>query len=167
MANKQEVNDLENHVEPSLYAAYFDIDIDQALFHIFVLGITYLITLPVGIERSRTPHGIGLRTLTLVSVTCCAYTLIGQAMFESEEAVSKFFYGILTGVGFIGGGAVFKSKNGVHGAASAGAVWASASIGVAVGLAMLEIAIVVSLLTSGTLYVMRRPNKDSDFREQT
>lgn len=146
----------------SPYAVYFDIDADQALFHVVVLSIAYLITLPIGFERSRVPSGLGLRTIGLVSITCCAFVLMGVGFFSEQDAQSRLFYGILTGIGFIGGGALFKSSEGVRGTASAASVWSAAAIGMSVGLALLEIAIVLSIVTTVTLVAFSRPYHDSD-----
>ncbi|BCD97227.1 MgtC/SapB family protein [Marinagarivorans cellulosilyticus] len=144
------------------YQHYFNIDIDQAMFHVMALFIAYIIALPIGIERSRIHSGLGLRTVSIVAMACCAFVLIALNTFTEQSAQAKFFYGILTGIGFIGGGALFKSADGVYGTASAASVWASSAIGVSVALAMVEIALVLSAATTLTLVACSRPNKDSD-----
>ena len=150
------------HATAGHYQHYFDVDLEQAIFHVAVLLIAYIIALPIGIERSRFNHGLGLRTVSIVAISCCAYVLIALNTFSEEGAQAKLYYGILTGIGFIGGGALFKSSNGVYGTASAASVWASAAIGVSVALALIEIALVLSAATTLTLYVGSRPATDSD-----
>ncbi|HEY7773224.1 MAG TPA: MgtC/SapB family protein [Marinagarivorans sp.] len=157
--------EVQAHATVGHYQHYFDIDLEQAIFHVVVLLIAYGIALPIGIERSRFTHGLGLRTVSIVAVSCCAYVLIALNTFTEEAAQAKLYYGILTGIGFIGGGALFKSSNGVYGTASAASVWASAAIGVSVALALIEIAVVLSAATTLTLYVGSRPAKDSDQHE--
>ena len=148
----------------SQYQHYFNVDLEQAIFHVMVLSLAYIIALPIGIERSRIHSGLGLRTVSIVAMACCAFVLIALNTFTEQNAQAKFFYGILTGIGFIGGGALFKSSDGVYGTASAASVWASSAIGVSVALAMVEIALALSAATTLTLVACSRPNKDSDHK---
>ncbi len=146
----------------SPYDSYIHLDLEQAVFHVVILFLAYIITLPIGLERSRFKKGPGLRTLSIVSMACCAYVLVAFSVFSEAHAQSKLLYGVITGVGFIGGGALFKSDDGVYGTASAASLWVACAIGISVGLAMLEIAIVLSLTTTGTLIFGSRPRNDSD-----
>lgn len=59
--------------------------------------------------------------------------------------------GIITGIGFIGGGAILKSKDGVSGLATATSIWATGAIGIAVAWGRYEIAIILCLMTFITL----------------
>ena len=62
----------------------------------------------------------------------------------------------VTGIGFIGGGAILKHGSEVHGTATAAALWATGAIGIAVGLANYDVAVVICLFTILTLYVLSR-----------
>lgn len=144
------------------YDAFFQFDLSQAVFHIAVMSLAYLIALPIGIERSRVGLGMGVRTLSIVSISCCALVLISLSVFDDQNAQAKFIYGILTGIGFIGGGALFKSEDGVYGTASAASVWSSAAVGISTALALVEIALVLSITTTITLFFFAHPKNDSD-----
>lgn len=69
------------------------------------------------------------------------------------------FQGIITGIGFIGGGAIFKGKDHVTGMASAASLWNTGAIGIAVAFNQFEIAIALSLLNFVTLYLIGRLKK--------
>lgn len=143
--------------------SYYSIDLGQMLFYFSVLAINYMITLPLALERTwRAPGRLGFRTISLVSLSCCAFVLMALAVFSDENAQSKFFYGVLTGIGFIGGGALFRSDKGVYGTASAASVWAAAGVGIASGLGCIEIALVLSILVTITLHFFSIADKDSD-----
>ncbi len=70
--------------------------------------------------------------------------------------MARIVEGVITGIGFIGGGAILKGGGEVHGTATAASLWATGAIGVAVGLANYDIAAVVCLFTILTLYVLSR-----------
>ena len=143
--------------------SYYTIDVVKMLFNFSVCVINYVITLPLALERTwRSPGHLGFRTISLVSLSCCAFVLMALTVFSDENAQSKFFYGILTGIGFIGGGALFRSDKGVFGTASAASVWAAAGIGIASGLGCIEIALVLSILVTVTLHFFSMADKDSD-----
>ena len=72
------------------------------------------------------------------------------------------FQGIITGIGFIGGGAIFKGKDHVTGMASAASLWNTGAIGIAVAFNRFEIAIALSLLNIVTLYLVGQLQKSVD-----
>ena len=100
-------------------AAIASIDWREALDHLVPLGIAYLLALPTAWNRERAERSAGLRTFPLVSIGACAYMLTGMAVFENEEAHARVMYGIVAGIGFIGGGAILKRDTTVTGTATA------------------------------------------------
>lgn len=96
------------------------------------LAAAYELALPVGLERESHSRSTGLRTFPLVAVASCAYMLLGSNVLESSDAEARVFVGIIIGMGFIGGGAILKSRNRTSGAATAASLWATGAIGVAV-----------------------------------
>lgn len=80
-------------------------DIIDNLIH---LGMAYLLALPMAYDREHSHNGAGLRTFPLVAVASCGYALIAMSVLEGAEAQSKMLQGIITGIGFIGGGAILK-----------------------------------------------------------
>ena len=133
-----------------------DIDWHQVAFHAVHLLVAYVIALPVAWDREREAMSAGLRTFPLVSVAACGYMTVGIQVLDSTDAESRVIYGIITGIGFIGGGAILKDKGGVTGTSTAASIWGTGAIGVAVAFDRLEIALVLSVLTFLTLrYVTR------------
>ena len=84
----------------------------------------------------------------------CAYMLTGIQLLDSTEAEGRVVYGILTGIGLIGGGAGLKDGANVAGTATAAAIWNTGAIGLAVAYDRYEIALVLSLFNYFTLRFM-------------
>jgi putative Mg2+ transporter-C (MgtC) family protein len=85
--------------------------------------------------------------------------LVGLSVISSTDGEARVIQGIITGIGFIGGGAIFKGKNHVTGMASAASLWNTGAIGIAVAFNRFEIAIALSLLNVVTLYLVGRLQK--------
>lgn len=117
------------------------------------LIITFVLTLPIAWEREETTRIMGLRTFPLVAIASCSYIIIAIAVIGANaDAQSRIIQGLMTGIGFIGGGAILKQGSNVRGTATAASVWATGAIGAAVGYSRYEIAILLSLMT----YLMLR-----------
>ena len=125
-----------------------DIEIDFALIyhHFFKLGVAFLLSMPIALNRELKFGDAGLRTFPLVTIACCSFMLVGIDVFEGSDAESRVMYGIITGIGFIGGGAIFKHDDGVEGTATAAGLWNTGAIGVSVAYSRYEIAIVLSVI---------------------
>lgn len=125
-------------------------DITSNLVH---LGIAYLLAIPIAWNREKYSRSAGLRTFPMVAMSTCGYMLIGTQVLDSTDAEARVMYGIITGMGFIGGGAILKSDKGseVSGTATAAALWTTGAIGLAVAWRRFEIALLLSVLTFGTL----------------
>ena len=127
------------------------------------LGIAYVLTLPVAFDRSESSRGAGLRTFPLVAVAACGYTLVGISVLESTDAEARVLQGVITGIGFIGGGAILKTKDTVKGTATAASIWNTGLIGMAVAFGRYEIALIMSLINFVTLrYIKHFTATDSD-----
>ncbi len=70
---------------------------------------------------------------------------------ESPEAQARIIEGVITGIGFIGGGAILKEAGGVRGTATAASIWTTGAIGAAGAYGFYEVAIVLSVMTFLTL----------------
>ncbi|PLY09900.1 MAG: magnesium transporter MgtC [Arcobacter sp.] len=122
------------------------LELDLIIFHLFQLGATFLLALPIALNRELNDRGAGLRTFPLVAISSCAFMLVGMSVYEGSDAEARVMYGIITGMGFIGGGAIFKSKEGTQGTATAAGLWITGAIGISVAYSRYEIAIVLSLV---------------------
>ena len=125
--------------------------------HIRDLSIAYALAFLIGWNREREDRSAGLRTFPLVAVAACGFVQASEGMVRGEpEAMARIVEGVITGIGFIGGGAILKGGGEVHGTATAASLWATGAIGVAVGLANYDVAATVCLFTVLTLYVLGR-----------
>lgn len=118
------------------------------------LGIAYILALPIGLNRETKTRSAGIRTFPIVAMAACAFMLVGQSVLETGEAQARLMYGLMTGIGFIGGGAIMKDdhEREVSGTATASSIWATGALGMAVAYQQYAIAIVISLATFLTLH---------------
>lgn len=135
------------------------IDWWQVLDHLWHLIIAYALAIPIGLDRERSQRHFGLRTFPLVAVVACGFMMVGMAVIDSTDGEARIFQGIITGIGFIGGGAIFRDKDKVSGTASAASIWNTGAIGLAVAFNRFEIAIILSLLNFITLLTVGRFKK--------
>ena len=125
--------------------------------HIRDLAITYVLAFLIGWNREKDDRSAGLRTFPLVGIASCGFILATQGVTAgTPEASARIIEGVITGMGFIGGGAILKQSGEVQGTATAASLWATGAIGVAVALANYDVAITVCLFTVLTLYVLGR-----------
>jgi putative Mg2+ transporter-C (MgtC) family protein len=123
--------------------------------HIAAMVAAYLLALPVGWNREKEERSAGLRTFPLVAVAACGFVQAAESLTVGEpEAMARIIEGIITGMGFIGGGAILRLKDSVKGTATAASLWATGAVGTAVGLGSYDVAIVISLITLLTLWVL-------------
>jgi len=140
-----------------------DVAWPQVLFHLGQLALAWILSLPVAWDRERESRGAGLRTFPLVAVAACGYTLVGISVLTSTEAESRILQGLITGIGFIGGGAILKSGGSVSGTATAASIWNTGLIGMAVAFHRYEVALVMALINFVTLrYVQRFKQDETD-----
>lgn len=131
------------------------IDQFSILPHVLALGLAYVLAFPIGWDRERRERSAGLRTFPLVAVAACGFVQAAEGAVRNEpEAIARIIEGLITGVGFIGGGAILKGGGSVHGTATAASLWATGCIGAAVGLGAFDVAVVVAALTFATLRFM-------------
>lgn len=100
----------------------------------------------VGLEREKHGSPAGIRTYAAVSLGAALFTLIGIHSTD-ETAASRIVANIVTGIGFLGAGIIYKdnTKGFTHGLTTASTVWATAAVGVAVACNMFIIAIVATI----------------------
>lgn len=127
------------------------IDWTLVWFNLVHLGIAYILSLPLAFDREKSSRGAGLRTFPLVAVASCGYTLVGISVLDTSDAEARILQGLITGIGFIGGGAILKSKGSVTGTATAASIWNTGLIGMAVAFDRYEIAILLAVVNFITL----------------
>ena len=124
----------------------FNLDLQEVFRHLYQLGIAFIFALPIALNREHRAEGAGLRTFPLVAIASCAFMLVGMSVYEGSDAEARVMYGIITGMGFIGGGSIIKTDNGTSGTATAAGIWLTGAIGLSVAYQRYEIALVLSLV---------------------
>jgi putative Mg2+ transporter-C (MgtC) family protein len=115
----------------------------------------YVLALPIGWEREQAQHSVGLRTFPLVAMASCGYVMLADSVSGGDAAArSRIIQGLTTGIGFIGGGAIMRSRGNVHGTATAASIWNTGVIGAAIAESRFEIAVILSLLNLVTLHLL-------------
>jgi putative Mg2+ transporter-C (MgtC) family protein len=133
--------------------------------HIRDLAIAYALAFLIGWNREREDRSAGLRTFPLVAVAACGFIQGTEELTRGHpEAAARIVEGVITGIGFIGGGAILKDGGQVQGTATAASLWATGAIGIAVGLGAYDVALVIAAFTVLTLYVLSKL-KDRGGRE--
>ena len=134
--------------------------------HLTALAAAYALAFPIGWNREQEERSAGLRTFPLVAVATCGFILAAESIAASSpEAMARIVEGLITGMGFIGGGAILRRENSVKGTATAASLWITGAIGVAVGLGSYDVAVLLSVATIVTLWVLpplKRLTKDDD-----
>jgi putative Mg2+ transporter-C (MgtC) family protein len=75
--------------------------------HVAALAGAYALALPIGWDRERAGRSAGLRTFPLVAVASCGFVQATERLLAtSPEATARIVEGLITGIGFIGGGAI-------------------------------------------------------------
>lgn len=122
------------------------------------LGSAYVLTALIGWERERDAHGAGIRTFPIVGMASCGYILVLGTQ-PDISAQSRVLQGLITGIGFVGGGAILREGTTVRGTATAASVWNAGVIGAAVAMGRYEIGVLLALLNLFTLRALL-PLKD-------
>lgn len=120
------------------------------------IAIAWVLSLPLSVERARDDRSAGLRTFPVVAIASCAYMILAQEVLGVTGQQGPVLQGLLTGIGFVGGGAIIKEQNRVRGTATAAAILATGIMGAAVGYGRLEIALVTCLFTALPLWAFSR-----------
>lgn len=131
-------------------------DLAATLYDLGHLVVAYLLAIPIGWDREKSARSAGLRTFPLVATGACAFMLIGLGVLEGSEPRARIMYGIVAGIGFIGGGAIIKQGPSVSGTATAASIWNTGAMGIAVAWNQYGIALVFSALNFLTLRYVRR-----------
>lgn len=124
----------------------FDIDLQEIVRHLLQMAAAFALALPIALNREHSAQGAGLRTFPLVAIASCAFMLVGMSVYEGSDAEARVMYGIITGMGFIGGGSIMKTESGTSGTATAAGLWLTGAIGLSVAYQRYEVAIVLSVV---------------------
>ena len=138
----------------------------SVLPHLVPIVIAYCLALPIGWNRERAERSAGLRTFPLVALASCGFVQASESLLaHSPDGMAKVIEGLITGIGFIGGGAILKHGTTVQGTATAASLWATGAIGVSVGLGSYDVAVTIAVFTFLTLRLLTLVKEEDDVKD--
>jgi putative Mg2+ transporter-C (MgtC) family protein len=116
------------------------------------VSVAFIIGAVIGLEREFRSKPAGFRTMIIICVGACLYTILSK---EAGPASSdRIASNIVTGIGFIGAGVIFKEGITVNGLTTAALIWVTAALGMAIGYHNYPLAIVVSIMVVIVLFIL-------------
>jgi len=131
---------------------YFSVMSPQIL-PLIKVAIAFVAGAMLGIEREYRSEPAGFTTMILICVGSTVFTVLSSSFAENGDRIAS---NIISGVGFLGAGVIFKEGLTVRGITSAATIWMAASIGMAIGLGFYAVAALVFFLVLSTLILLMR-----------
>lgn len=137
------------------------------------VSVAFIIGAILGIEREFRSKPAGFRTMILICVGSCVYTILSKELggITSSDRIAS---NIVTGIGFIGAGVIFKEGISVNGLTTAALIWITAALGMAIGYHNYPLVVVVTIIVVIALFVLEpvhrfisRFHKVKDYRIRT
>jgi len=118
-----------------------------------ILGVllAFVFGAAIGLERELRGKSAGLRTNILICLGAAVFAIISKKMAADPNSITRVAAQVVTGVGFLGAGAIIQDRGGVHGLTTAATIWVVASIGVACGAGLIKLAFIATLLAAVAL----------------
>ena len=136
------------------------------------VSIAFIIGAVIGIEREFRSKPAGFRTMIFICVGSCLYTILSKE--SNNVSPDRIASNIVTGIGFIGAGVIFKEGISVNGLTTAALIWITAALGMAIGYHNYPLAVVVSSMVVIALFVLEpvqrfinRLHKVKDYKIRT
>lgn len=137
--------------------------LEEFLSPMYKLFFAAALAMPVAWHREKNSRIVGLRTFPLVAVGACAYLLIGLDVFgQASEANARLLQGLMTGIGFVGGGAILKHDDHVSGTASAASIWVTGAIGASVAYELYPYAVALAAVNFLVVMILSRVKSDAE-----
>jgi putative Mg2+ transporter-C (MgtC) family protein len=108
----------------------------------------------IGAERELRRKSAGFRTNILIGLGAAIFTIAGMNMSTGSSDPARVAAQVVTGIGFLGAGAILRNRDGVHGLTTAATVWVNAALGVAAGGGQFHLAIVGGAIVIAVLLVL-------------
>lgn len=106
----------------------------------------------IGYERERDGKPAGVRTHGMVCLGAALFTIVSLYGFGEATDTSRIAAQVVTGVGFLGAGAILHNRRNIHGLTTAASLWVTAALGLAVGVGMM----MMSLFTTILIFLLLR-----------
>jgi putative Mg2+ transporter-C (MgtC) family protein len=136
--------------------------------HVVHLLVAFVLAFPIGWNREREDYSAGLRTFPLVAIATCGLVQTAISVLgPSAISQASIMQGLVTGVGFIGAGAIMRQGTLTYGTATAASIWNVGIIGAAVGYGYFDIGVVLAIANIAVLrYLSRFKRKQDQGREE-
>jgi putative Mg2+ transporter-C (MgtC) family protein len=108
----------------------------------------------LGLEREYRQKPAGLRTNILIALGAALFTMVSITIVENGSSADRIAAQIVTGIGFLGGGAILRGRGSVHGMTTAATIWVNAAIGMAAGSGQRALAAATAAMTLIVLCVL-------------
>jgi putative Mg2+ transporter-C (MgtC) family protein len=132
----------------------FTTDLHIAQILIIRVLVSLILGVIIGIERGISHKAVGFRTISLVCVSSTGFTLISIYGFEGVDT-SRIAAQVVSGIGFLGAGAILHKGYITKGLTTAAALWIASAIGMACGTGMFVLALILTLMTLILLWVLK------------
>ena len=119
---------------------------DPQITALIRIGLAGLVAGLIGLERELAGKAAGIRTYGLVGIGAAMFTVTAIYGFGSLDYASRIVGGVITGIGFLGAGAILHTKVHIVGLTTAAGLWVAAGVGMAIGSGMYVIGIGAGLL---------------------
>lgn len=134
----------------------------DSLDHLVHLLVAFILALPIGWNRARAECGAGLRTFPLVAMASCGLVQAAISVLGAgAQGQANILQGVVTGVGFIGAGAIIRHGDATTGNATAASVWVVGIMGAAVGYGYYDIGIILAAANLAVLLIRVRVSANS------
>jgi putative Mg2+ transporter-C (MgtC) family protein len=121
------------------------------------VSVAFIIGAIIGLEREFRSKPAGFRTMIIICVGSCVYTILSKE--SNSTSPDRIASNIVTGIGFIGAGVIFKEGISVNGLTTAALIWITAALGMAVGYHNYPLAVVVTAIVVIALFVLEPVQK--------
>lgn len=118
----------------------------------------------LGYEREVQNNTAGMKTISLICIGSTMFTIMSQNFTDTEQDTMNIASGIVTGIGFLGAGVIFKEGMTIYGMTTAGVIWVASAIGMAIGFGefylagMFLVAVLVVIYFLGGVVASWMPN---------
>lgn len=125
--------------------------IEEYLLKLFLAA---LVGGAIGLEREYRDKSAGFRTMILISVGSCLFTIISDVMADTISDNTRIAAAVVSGVGFLGAGVILKDGINIRGLTTAASIWMVAALGMAMGMGMYEVSSIVTIFILSVLWFL-------------
>ncbi|MDO4232794.1 MAG: MgtC/SapB family protein [Lautropia sp.] len=107
----------------------------------------------LGYEREVQNNTAGMKTISLICIGSTMFTIMSQNFTDTQQDTMNIASGIVTGIGFLGAGVIFKEGMTIYGMTTAGVIWVASAIGMAIGFGEYYLAVMFLLSVLAVIYL--------------